>query len=375
MEVGNNSYDSPKRMLEIDIIKAIGIICVVLGHSGSPATKFVYLFHIAIFVIASGFFYKGENGENFQQVYKSVLKKARQLWWPFFLANTIFILLHNFFILIYVYTDSREIFDYVDADFVLIAQPYSPLEVIKKIIQGAFFQASEQIFGACWFLQTLFMVSVLYLLIDYLIKLYTKKSVCIFQFVVAVCLLFVGYILKKNGTGYTAIGRMASCYFLYYFGHVFSLVREKLKLVDLNWKKAIVVIIFSLGMLLLLGPYGEISLDENYYSNPVFLVVCSLCGWLFLYGCSMLIKRDKVLGFLGKHTLTILVFHFLAMKIVAVILTRYYKIPVLCIAAFPNLYGNKAAWWLLYTVVGVSLPANIDYVICRIKERWKTECE
>ena len=41
------------RIEEIDIVKAIGIICMVLGHADFPGTRFVYLFHMAVFFIAS----------------------------------------------------------------------------------------------------------------------------------------------------------------------------------------------------------------------------------------------------------------------------------------------------------------------------------
>ena len=43
-----------RRIEEIDIIKAIAIICMVLGHSGSPATSFVYKFHMAVFLLHQG---------------------------------------------------------------------------------------------------------------------------------------------------------------------------------------------------------------------------------------------------------------------------------------------------------------------------------
>ena len=48
-----------QRNIRIDIIKAVGIICVVLGHTEvMPAAGFVNLFHVGLFFIASGIFYK-----------------------------------------------------------------------------------------------------------------------------------------------------------------------------------------------------------------------------------------------------------------------------------------------------------------------------
>lgn len=40
------------RITEIDVIKGICIILMVVGHSGSPITKWIYLFHMAVFFVA-----------------------------------------------------------------------------------------------------------------------------------------------------------------------------------------------------------------------------------------------------------------------------------------------------------------------------------
>lgn len=39
-----------KRDETIDIIKGIGILCVVIGHAHAPFSSFIYLFHMAIFL-------------------------------------------------------------------------------------------------------------------------------------------------------------------------------------------------------------------------------------------------------------------------------------------------------------------------------------
>ena len=48
------------RNLQIDIARGIGIILVVLGHAAFPYTHFIYLFHLAIFFIMAGYFFKDE---------------------------------------------------------------------------------------------------------------------------------------------------------------------------------------------------------------------------------------------------------------------------------------------------------------------------
>ena len=44
-----------ERNVHIDIIKGIGIILMVYGHAAAPFKHFIYLFHMAIFFMASGY--------------------------------------------------------------------------------------------------------------------------------------------------------------------------------------------------------------------------------------------------------------------------------------------------------------------------------
>ena len=177
-----------KRMDEIDILKALGIICMVSGHSGAPFTHFIYLFHIAVFFIASGFFFKESNSENIKAAAKSILRKLKQLWLPFFVWTSIFTLLHNFFIQINVYTDNPEILNWVTGEQIATIAPYSVKEIIINILKGAILKCSEQIFGAGWFLAILFMVSVCYLAVDYLTKLIFKRHIIWVNLIVSVVL-------------------------------------------------------------------------------------------------------------------------------------------------------------------------------------------
>ena len=41
----------------IDSMRGIGIVLMVLGHSGFPGTDFIYLFHMALFFMLSGWLF------------------------------------------------------------------------------------------------------------------------------------------------------------------------------------------------------------------------------------------------------------------------------------------------------------------------------
>ena len=92
------------RNINIDIIKGIGIILMVGGHCGMPFTHFIYLFHMAIFFMASGYCFNASNSETMQDVLSFVKRKFKGLWFPYVLWTAVFSLLHNVFIKTGIYS-------------------------------------------------------------------------------------------------------------------------------------------------------------------------------------------------------------------------------------------------------------------------------
>ena len=41
----------------LDAMRGIGIVLMVLGHSGFAGSDFIYLFHMALFFMLSGYFF------------------------------------------------------------------------------------------------------------------------------------------------------------------------------------------------------------------------------------------------------------------------------------------------------------------------------
>ena len=53
-----------ERKVELDILKGIGIIFMIMGHIeyGDIFNKLIYGFHMVLFICVSGFLYKDYNG-------------------------------------------------------------------------------------------------------------------------------------------------------------------------------------------------------------------------------------------------------------------------------------------------------------------------
>ncbi len=66
-----------KRDKTLDVLKGIGIILMVVGHSGSRLANFIYLFHMALFFMASGYVWNDKKVKNFTALKQGVLARVR----------------------------------------------------------------------------------------------------------------------------------------------------------------------------------------------------------------------------------------------------------------------------------------------------------
>ena len=167
------------RNINIDIIKGIGIILMVGGHCGMPFTHFIYLFHMAIFFMASGYCFNASNSETMQDVLSFVKRKFKGLWFPYVLWTAVFSLLHNVFIKTGIYS----------------SDPWLISEIEKNIIKSFFLHGHTQLGSALWFISTLMQIAVLYCCIDYVIKKVaaSKKANFLLQGAVSIVFLVIGY--------------------------------------------------------------------------------------------------------------------------------------------------------------------------------------
>lgn len=88
-----------------NIVKAIGIICVVFGHSCTNfqrAVRFVYLFHLALFFFVSGYLWSEEKYGDDPSL--NFAARLRANYGRYVFAAVVFVALHNFFVSTGIYT-------------------------------------------------------------------------------------------------------------------------------------------------------------------------------------------------------------------------------------------------------------------------------
>ena len=311
-----------------DAIKGIGIILMVVGHSGCPMyiRNFIYLFHMGLFFYISGKFLKVNRGG---QIIDFLKRKVKGLYKPFVVWSIIFTVLHNLFYKFGWYNDI-----------------YSIKQLVWSVVKVfAFKDVSENLIGPIWFLKSLFFGSVL----TYIICLIPKRSV---QMFIVIILYVVSWYLGEHYLPYL-INREIGIVIAIYLGFLLKdwvPVCNKLHLILL-----ILILSFS-------AFFVKIDVVGCIWGPLGALPILTLLGVVFMFNIVTFIKNkfDIVfngLSYLGKQSIYILILHWTAFHILSSIL-------VSCgIGRADSLTNttvlsdlNSNIWFLPYSLLGILVP-------------------
>lgn len=354
----------------IDILKGIAILLVVLGHTRFVGTNYIYLFHMAVFFMASGYFYKDKYSDSLKCLWAALFKRIRSLYVPYLVWNTVFTLLNNILIKINIYTSDETVRSYLDESLVSIHNNMSLKEMIKNIAKGFLFAGRTELGGAFWFLRVLFYISVCYLVIDFILKRFIKKrnALLICQGMISLVFLIVGFLMGLKNINTFAIDKLFSCYCLYYIGMLLSEIKPGI--FD-RIPVCVIIVILCFAALFCMSKAGTVSLGDNDYVNPIFMLAASGLGWFMTYGISVIISKADLLkaffSLLGKNSMIIVIFHFLCFKPVNILVASVKAWPLQTIAGFP-VSCNTGFWWILYTAVSTALCLLIALIWNRLKK-------
>ena len=167
-----------ERIEWLDCFRALLIIAMVFGHTGSPFNTYIYLAHMPGFLVASGFIsYTSRKKHNMKEY---MIRRTTSILIPAILINCIFCLGYWFAMKCGVYSIIQE-------------GEYTSLG--KHIADFFLNLRTEEIGGATWFLFVLFEVEVIFTCIDWVGAVIKNKFVKY-----GLCLIggLVGYHLSVN---------------------------------------------------------------------------------------------------------------------------------------------------------------------------------
>lgn len=336
----------------ISIAKAIGIALMVLSHAGlmKYGRSFISMFHMPLFFICSGYCFNYKYIKDFGSYF---LRKINTLYMPFVKWGLLFLILHNGFYYLNIYSDQ---FGYNGE----VSHLFDAKEIIYHALHTVLFvETNEMLLGGYWFIHTLFFAS----FISYAFFRYLKSCI-----IGSSILLLISVLLRLGNIciPYANVG------YKEFLAASFILVGKVLYKYKVTYNYSlllcfvVVVLVASIIMPLNMTNLGV------YTIIPYFIV--AIIGSMLVLGlasfCPMPIR--SALTFVGNHTLEILTWHFLAFKVVSLFIIWIENRPLSHLAYFPvipsldNLTDQLGSeWCIMYFISGLTLPL----IFCLVKER------
>lgn len=329
-----------KRSVQMDIIKGLGIIAIVIGHTKSPLFKFVYAYHVVLFFFISGYFYKENYTKNPIVLIK---KRIRTLYLPFIKYELIFLIFHNLFVKLNLYNYKY----YHVKDF---------MNNIIKIL--TFHEVQSEILGQFWFIKVLFITNIMFALINFIIYKINFKSKEKIKFIFIFILFIVDvaitrYISKDNNNfsvptfSLVAVSLLAFC-----TGNIYKKYKSYIKL---N------IYFFAISLLIIVINCMAVGTNMgNFYKYPLIFIVNSVLGIYFnIFLAEVLLRKNKYnfIVYIGKNSLIILALHMFSFKIINFVQILIYRLNYSYLSK--RAINDYTSWWIIYSLAGIFIPIMI----------------
>lgn len=312
-----------------DILKGVGILAVILGHSLIPNyfRNFIFAWHMPLFFMISGYFYKPSS------LTLSIKKNLRGLIVPYiFTAIALFI-----FTVVSVNIGYKE--------------PKWYEEVVNSLVAIVYGAGSQDLpnggnyyVGAIWFLLALFWCRITFNLIyTQLRKYYILITIAIS--LVSTILAHYIFVPLDILQGFSAL-----LFFLVGF-----LAKEK---GFLKSEISFLLVITTFVLLLLSAMMGPVGMVTCYYPAFMLNVIAAIGGGILFYHLSSKLVGKKIgilLAYIGKLSLIVLCIHILDLRFIS--RCYYYISSKLMIN---DMFHNRLLimWHLIVPVIGSILMSR-----------------
>ena len=311
----------------------------------------VYLFKDGIFPFASGYFFKESS---LTHKWDFTKKRIKGLYIPYLKYGLIFLILHNLFFHLNIYNGEYGFEGRVSS-------LYTWSDFLKRAVRILTFEGTESLLGSFWFLRSLFISSLMFCFIYWGISRFFRSHTKIYLFTFMSIIYIAGTWMSYKEIHLPRYfeREMTVCgiFYLGYLYHNNFFVKQKQIRYNLPF------IVMSFALLISATFIGKIELSVVFITNPLFFTITTFLGCYMIMGISNYVLRFKtlknIISYMGNHTLEILTFHCLAFKIVSLLKIGYYDWDIARLAEFPVIQESNTFWWILYTLVGISIPLGI----------------
>ena len=288
------------RIRFIDIARAMAMLFIVLGHTlvysqhCQQVYKFLYSFHVALFFVISG--YTFTISDNYIEFIK---KKFIRIMIPYFFWSLMFLIPYLLF--------GKRIESVLNTD-----SSFGIINQIKNIIYGNGNNSALKQNSSLWFLPALFSMEMTYSII---IKKLHKSRKIITNIVLCLILICIGFISEKFFTEFYlpwGINTVIQMGIFFYTGYI---MKENNFIEKFSSKNLFTIILAFLGIICCFLNYRKVSAIDYNYGNYFFALMSGLFISTTVVLVSAKITSNKILEFIGRNTMVILIFHKIAILI------------------------------------------------------------
>lgn len=334
------------------VLSVIGIFIVVACHLAGEVYRFFKIFpYIAIFIFVSGYFY---NEKNEEKPIHYICYKFKKLIIPFLAINLVYGIIVNIL-------KALGIINFGDRInlFTLFIQP--------------FVNNNQFVFNfPAWFVPTLFLTYIFYIIIHKIYKkLKIKNEIILFVIFIILQLIAVYYQGLVSKYMYIII-LFRVMFFLpfFQFGYIYKQKWQKYddKIPTIPY----LIVLFAINYIAY-KKFGDLNYDMHEFSgfkSTILIIptVTSFIGILFYNRIARVLSKwigeNKLINYISNNTFSIMTHHIFTSFLVGWVLyeinTNIASIPYFDINRF------KAGWVYVYEIPGKEIITQIGYIILGI---------
>lgn len=342
-----------ERLLFWDILKGIGIVSIVFGHSQNLGIliRAVYYYHLVIFFFVSGYLFNEERYGD--KPFEFFARRLKNMWTPYVCYGVLFVLLHNFLL-------ENRLFP---------SEPYGRKDMLYALTDTLLLHCSEGPSGAMWFVPAMLAAGAVFSALLWFCRNHLPSGARLWALAVFCGFVgFAGVVLNRKGIRLDYHIHTALLVVPVYCGG-YLLRAKKIDVEKYTvWPGAV----FCGGLLsyFLLATNESVELSVNVIPQGVNFYVISAAGiYLCCFAAKCLQRHPKAGGaaaFLGKYSFDIMALHFLVFKVIDWIYGLLINDSIENRVRFPHAYNELH---LLYLVLGVVLPVALAVVAGKALQR------
>ena len=347
-----------KRSPYIDILKAIGIISIVVGHGTNgnvplpfSIVSFVYTYHLMIFFFTAGFCFKSSDAAT---PFAFIGKRLKGILPLYVIYNLIFTFLHNVFVYMNVLPNLTL---------------YTPGSFLYSFFNSFTLSTAETMLGAFWFLPVLLFAELFFVLIFHFAEKLGHHGK--YLHLLAFCSsAIVGIILNHEGY-YLSYHMQTSVLALpvMYVGYCLKNHIDTVKKYCTWWggliSAAIIVLILNKTLLF-------IELSVNSIMSPLLFYPVTFLGLYFCMSLAALIEKNSftqnLFSYIGKNSFHIMALHFICFKIIDFV---YYHAVGFSEPSILQQFPSSFPIWPVYYLGGTFLPLGIVWLFYKVRNTIK----